>query len=402
MIKMKELFNSRLQTHLNNLLRYSRYVFNDFFVIALMFFIGGLGYEYSIMLKHLSINAWWERPLVIVIFTLGLQLGKLITLVHPADYIFWLPQDVAFFSFFKRGLHYSEWIASGIQITIWVIMMPFLAKTTIITSSFNFIGLLLLLIGLKIMWLNLDLLRNYRLSGYIALVEHWILPLIIISLGIYVSVWLALIVVIILLLAVYHRLKSAVNRPVDWSRIIKNENDHVNRLNHLFNMFMDVHNLQSKVKRRKYLDFILKYFNQTAFHILYSRGIMRSQEVSGIMLRLSLIGAVILAAVTQPILAAIIGTLFMYLIIFQLIPFFKHFDDNILVVIYPVSTKQRELAFQTNLFYFLLPTILCFMVGVLISQGFMMMCIFMLGWLLEGWLLIKFYVPIKVEKARLN
>lgn len=402
MIKMKELFNSRLQNHLNNLLRYLRYVFNDFFVIALMFFIGGLGYEYSIIVKHLSTNAWWERPLAIIIFTLGLQLGKLITLVKPADYIFWLPQDATFFNFFKRGLHYSELLAISIQIVIWVIMIPFLSKTAVVVSSFNFIGLLILLIGIKNIWLNLDLLRNYRLNRSTVVVEHWALPLILIILGIYVSVWLALIVVIIILWSIYRQLKTVSQRPIDWTRVIKNESDHVNRLNRLFNMFTDVHNLQGRVKRKKYLDCILRHFNQSVFRILYSRGIIRDQEVSGIMLRLSLIGTVILAVVKHPILTVLIGMLFIYLIIFQLIPFFKHFDDNILVMVYPVTTQQQQLDFQTSLFYCLVPTILLFSVGVLIGQGVMMVFISMLGWLLEVWLLIKLYVPIKVKKSRHN
>ena len=44
---MNNFFKHRLGLHFKEMTRYLKYVFNDFFVIALMFFIGALGLVYS-------------------------------------------------------------------------------------------------------------------------------------------------------------------------------------------------------------------------------------------------------------------------------------------------------------------------------------------------------------------
>lgn len=49
---MNNFFKHRLGLHFKEMTRYLKYVFNDFFVIALMFFIGALGLVYSNFLKE--------------------------------------------------------------------------------------------------------------------------------------------------------------------------------------------------------------------------------------------------------------------------------------------------------------------------------------------------------------
>ncbi|WP_252893560.1 ABC transporter permease [Lentilactobacillus senioris] len=88
---MKSLYTSRLSNHLTEMFKYLRLVFNDYFVLALLFLIGGLGYSYSNLLKTLSGSEWWLMPLCIVVITLVEQLGNLATLVKEPDFVFLLP-----------------------------------------------------------------------------------------------------------------------------------------------------------------------------------------------------------------------------------------------------------------------------------------------------------------------
>ncbi|MCT3599113.1 ABC transporter permease, partial [Levilactobacillus brevis] len=55
---MSGLFKTRLQRHLREMAKYLRLVFNDFFVFALLFFLGGLGLDYSNVLKTLRPGLW--------------------------------------------------------------------------------------------------------------------------------------------------------------------------------------------------------------------------------------------------------------------------------------------------------------------------------------------------------
>ena len=50
---MEELFQRRLQLHQKQMMRYLRYVFNDHFVLACTFLLGGIGLYYSDLVKKL-------------------------------------------------------------------------------------------------------------------------------------------------------------------------------------------------------------------------------------------------------------------------------------------------------------------------------------------------------------
>ncbi len=74
---------------------------------------------------------------------------------------------------------------------------------------------------------------------------------------------------------------------------------------------------------------------------------VRTSEYSGLYIRLTLIGAVLIYSNTSLIFSVIAGLLFMYLTGFQLIPLFKRFDYKIWVLLYPVPRKLKESSFQT-------------------------------------------------------
>ena len=53
---MRELFQKRKQVFRNQCLKYSRYVFNDHFVLFLLVFTGFLAVQYSQLLRNLPAN----------------------------------------------------------------------------------------------------------------------------------------------------------------------------------------------------------------------------------------------------------------------------------------------------------------------------------------------------------
>lgn len=85
---MNQLFKRRLVDHLKEMMKYLRLVFNDYFVLALLFVIGGLGYYYSNALKQLHAGLWWAPVVIIGILLVSLQLGRFATLVQAPDYVF--------------------------------------------------------------------------------------------------------------------------------------------------------------------------------------------------------------------------------------------------------------------------------------------------------------------------
>ncbi|WP_180383622.1 ABC transporter permease, partial [Lentilactobacillus parabuchneri] len=79
---MRQLFKQRLVIHLKEMMKYLRLVFNDYFVLALLFMIGGLGYYYSNVLKTLHTGLWWAPIVAIAILLVSVQLGRFATLVE--------------------------------------------------------------------------------------------------------------------------------------------------------------------------------------------------------------------------------------------------------------------------------------------------------------------------------
>ena len=76
-------------------LKYLRYVFNDHFVLVLMFLIGFLAYQYADFLKKLP-EHWWPGYVIAVLISLLILLfGRLATFVEKPDQLFLLAKEKA-------------------------------------------------------------------------------------------------------------------------------------------------------------------------------------------------------------------------------------------------------------------------------------------------------------------
>lgn len=256
---MRQLFKQRLVIHLKEMMKYLRLVFNDYFVLALLFMIGGLGYYYSNVLKTLHTGLWWAPIVAIAILLVSVQLGRFATLVEDPDYVFLFPQEAAFFAYLKRAFHYSLGLAIAVQVLFWVLLMPFV-QVTMQTTATDLYLLLATLIILKVTWLNTDFARKYRLNNRL-LSNHFLfrflIPVVSISLSIYLNYWLGLALAIVALGISYYSRRNWSRYPIDWKVMIDDENSRMHTVYQFFNLFTDVPMLQGSIRRRRYLDGIL-------------------------------------------------------------------------------------------------------------------------------------------------
>ncbi len=402
---MNNLFSQRLQSHFAQMSKYLRYVFNDFFVIALMFIIGGIGYQYSMFIKHLQAGQWWEKLILMVLILVVVQLNNLVTFVKRADFVFWLPQEKAFFTFLRSGLRYSKTMAVIVQIVAWFVMIPFIEKAMVTTNIVVILMILLMMFFLKLMFLNFKMVDNYHHDRNILnnqLCYRLILPIIIIALAIYVSVYVGLTVSILLLIVSHLLVQKLKQQSINWQTVIEKTESHENSLNRFFNMFTDVENMQGAVKRRSYLDSLFKIFNNDVYSVLYSRGIVRDKEISGLLARVSILGAIIIGAVKLDWMAILIAVLFMYLIVFQLIPYFNNFEDNVFTSLYPISIDQQLKSFTGVIGRIMILVIVVLMIGSLFMFNLLASLMLLVVLIIEWILLIKIYVPKKIKKASSN
>ena len=71
---MRELANRRLSENLKQSVKYLTLVFNDFFILALIFLFGALMFWYAQAMRVIPNNLWFYKPLVGFIMWLPLIL----------------------------------------------------------------------------------------------------------------------------------------------------------------------------------------------------------------------------------------------------------------------------------------------------------------------------------------
>lgn len=403
---MKQLFRQRLTTHLKEMMRYLRLVFNDYFVLALLFVIGGLGYYYSNALKQLHTGLWWAPIVIIGILLVSVQLGRFATLIEAPDYVFLLPREADLYHYLKSGFKYSLLIALAIQVLFWILLMPFIQVAMHVTA----IDLYLLLattVLLKVTWLNTDFARKYHLK------RQWLsnrflfrllVPVVSFGLSIYINYWIGLAVALIALIISWVSRRSWATRSLDWTRMISDENSRMHTVYQFFNLFTDVPMLQGSVKRRRYVDGILnriKLIPKNTYLYLYGHGIVRDNEMSGLYVRLLVIGTLLLVFVKGEMLPIFLSLLFIYLIGFQMIPFYFHFSDNAFVHVYPITDKYQLMSFQRVLLYLLTTVGVVFAIAVVAVNYTSLVTVFgvIIGEALEIWAFIYVYLPRRLARS---
>ncbi|GAY72818.1 ABC transporter permease [Lentilactobacillus kosonis] len=400
---MNSLFRTRLSTHLTEMLKYLRLVFNDYFVLALMFMVGGLGYYYSGILNDLRQGTWWAPLLMIIVFTASLQLGRLATLIEDPDYVFWLPKEAEMYRYFRAGFRYSLIIAIVVQVIAWFISIPFMDRTIHVQAGF----LLATLILLKITWLLSDFIRKFKVTSVLGnrMALRLGLPLIALLVSFYTNAIFGTVISAICLLGLaWYSRKLARNVAVNWQTTIADENSRMHTIYSFFNLFTDVKSMNGSVKRRRYLDWLVNRIqlkSENTYLYLYAHGIIRDTEMSGLFVRLTVIGLALLLFVSGTWLPVILAVLFIYLIGFQLVPFYYHFDNNAFVHIYPIDQKNQLRSFQIVIRNMLVVTAGLFVIAVAVANfnNWLTIISVIIAEVVELVGFIYWYVPSRLRRA---
>lgn len=401
---MRKLFNTRLKRHLKETFRYLRLVFNDHFVFAMLIMLGGLSLSYSNTLKTLPKSSWWGAPAVIVFLIAILQLGELSTFLKDADIVFLIAKENVMTDYLRYAKQYSLYLSTLIQVIGFFVILPFI-QATISLSGMAIFLLALTQLLLKDSWLEIEQLvkfkgvPNWQINR---ILWRFIVPFIILIIGIYVTEWLALILAVLesgwLHIQVYRTHKLSFK----WWEAIKTENNRLMRIYRFFNLFTDVPVLKSGVKRRHYLDFLLvgikrKYSNTYLY--LYCRGLIRSSEFSGLYFRLTFMGMVVLCFVHGIWLPIMLTSLFIYLIGFQLIPFYWQFDDIVFTHIYPIDDWQKKDSFKKILMILLMITsVLLLLIISIVNFNWLIIIITVVVESVEVLGIAIYYLPLRLRK----
>lgn len=346
---MSNLFNKRRQRHFMMLLKYWRLVFNDHFVIALFFLFGALAYGYAQWLPQLGPHLWWSRWLLVAWFTVLAQVGRLATLVERPDPVFLLPMVGHMQRYLRQAGRYSLALGELMTLAGTFVALPF-ALTTERLTMVDVVSIFLVAMLAKDSWLRLAqgmISQQWGQRRQWLHLAQWLLPLVVAMVTWLVNPLWGLVLVIAIGANVDYFF-SPTKLTIDWRAAVKMEDDRMYSVYRFFNLFTDVPKVQGNVKRRSWANGLIRELTVPGhpWSYLYARGLLRNTDISGIVIRLTLLAMVVAFVVPITWLNSALVVLFIYLIASQLMPLFDQFDGNVFTHLYPVPFAQRRADFS--------------------------------------------------------
>lgn len=402
MINMNNLFTKRRQQHFMELLKYWRLVFNDHFVIALFFLFGALAFGYSNWLPQLNDHLWWSRWLLVIWFILITQVGRLATLIKRADPVFLLPQVTAVKRYLRHATIYSTILGCLIMVGLSAIALPFALTTESLTTT-AIIAIFITAIITKVSWMwtaRKAISLRWSKQTLRTKAEYWVNPAIVWLITWLVNPFYGLVASVILLVAmlVYYQ-----DVAIDWRTAVRVEQDRMYSVYRFFNLFTDVPSVQGQVKRRNWAAGLINWLvkKNHVWSFLYGHGFVRDTEVSGLVIRLTLVGMAVVFFVPISWLNTLLVILFIYLVGTQLLPFYRQYDNNAFTHIYPIPTSEKLKDFQGLLQKVVIGEMLLITIASVGSDGNLkrMMINVVIG-CIETYILIKIYFPNRLNKQK--
>ena len=292
---MKDLFLKRKQSFRKECVGYLRYVLNDHFVLFLLVLIGFLAYQYSQLLQDFPENHWPILLFLGIVSTLLLAWGGIATYMEAPDKLFLLVSEEEVKSHLKGQTMRS--------LVVWL-----------------FVQTLFLLL-----FAPLFLAMGYGLPVF-------------------------LIYVLLLGAGKYLVFRQKSNKfftenGIDWDYVIAQESKRKQVLLRFFALFTRVKGVSNSVKRRAYLDFILKTVQKVPGKIwqnLYLRSYLRNGDLFALSLRLLLLSLLAVISIEQAWIATAVVALFNYLLLFQLLALYHAFDYQYLTHLFPLEKGEKE------------------------------------------------------------
>lgn len=291
---MKDLFLKRKQAFRKQCLGYLRYVLNDHFVLFLLILLGFLTYQYSQLLQHFPEN---HLPIYLFLGLVSIFLlawGNIATYIEGPDKIFLIVNEAEVKRYIKRQAVRSFVFWLCLQTVFLLLLAPlFLAMN---------LGMPIFIVYLVILGLGKYLIFQRKIKQFIGL------------------------------------------NGLDWDFLILQENKRKQILLRFFALFTQVKGISNSVKRRAYLDVILRAVPKTSGKVwqnLYLRSYLRNGDLFGLSVRLLLLSILSLIFINQAWIAAAVVALFNYLLLFQLLALYHAFDYQYLTQLFPLNQEEK-------------------------------------------------------------
>ena len=345
---MKRIFHERRQAFLASCLKYSRYVLNDHFVLVLLVLLGFLSLQYRQLLENFPQPVWPVYLLLLAVSILLFFAGSAATYLEEPDQHFLLTKEGEILELIQQAIRRQFVLWGLVQSLGQLLFLPLYLKLGLPVWGF---GLYLLVLT----------------AGKYSLIQ---------------AKWSS-----------YTK-----NGIFQWGLAIDRERKRQQSILQFFALFTRVKGITSSVRRRSYLDGLLKMVakrSEKTWDYLYLRAFLRSGDFWGLTIRLFTLSLVALLTIDLAWLAVGLVLLFDYLLLFQLLALYGVYDYQYLNYLYPIEQTRRTKGFLRVLRGILYSVLgIQSILALFLLEEKMYLGILILG----GFILNQFYLAIKAKK----
>ncbi|HJF32374.1 MAG TPA: ABC transporter permease [Sporosarcina psychrophila] len=350
MNNLREIWGARFVHYITELQKYLKYVFTGHLAIVLVFTIGAGAYTYSEWLKEVPTD-FPAALLTAVILGATLAYSPPVTLLKPADIVYFLPLEKKLVTYMKRSLSWSFFSQLPLPFLLYIVALPLLAATGSGTKL-EYIGIAIFMLLIK--WLFIESEYNFRhaLDGekiWLDRIVRFLLAGSIIYVGLVGSSIILPIIGVVIGLYTIHWRKKRMEKPFPYDHFIALEQNRMMRFYRFANYFTDVPHLKGSVSRRGWLGFLMgsPHFGKTAAQIyLIRRTFIRTDDIFWLWTRLTALSALGALFIPFPIVVFIFAGALAFASAIQLIHALRAGDEFRMDMLFPEKEDTRPAAIK--------------------------------------------------------
>ncbi len=350
MNNLRELWGTRFVHYMNEFQKYMRYVFTGHLAIVLLFTIGAGGYAYSEWLKQVSPD-FPSALLTAVLISAAVTYSPPVTLLKPADTVFFLPLETKLAAYTDRALRWTTFSQLPLPFILFIVAVPLLSATAA-STKLALILTVVFIVALK--WVFVETEYNFRHAyGGQSVWKDRAIRFVLAGGLLYGVLTGRLFFTIIFALAVViyqvNCRKAKNDRAFPYEHFISLEQNRMMRFYRFANYFTDVPHLKGSVSRRAWLGFLMappKFTESEAQTFLVRRTFLRTDDTFWLWVRLTVISMVGALLIPFPIVVFIFAGALAFASAIQLIYALQSGDEFRMDMLFPERQNTRPAAIR--------------------------------------------------------
>ncbi|MDS9472675.1 ABC transporter permease [Sporosarcina pasteurii] len=350
MNNFSEMWSARFFDYMRELQRYMQYIFTGHLAIVLVFTIGAGGYAYSEWLKEVSVD-FPAAILTALVISGALVYSPPVTLLKPADIVFFLPLETQLPHYLGKALKWSTFSQIPLPLVLYIVALPLLSATETATGAV-LLWLAVFIIVLKWLFVETEFSVHYARAGagvWTDRLVRFVIATVFIYLWLSPNLYLILIpaVVMGIYLAYWH--KQKMQKPFPYEHFITLEQNRMMRFYRFANYFTDVPHLKGAISRRRWLGFTMQppTFGRTkSQQFLVRRTFLRTDDSFWLWVRLTGISMFGAYFISIPIAIMVFVGALAFASSIQLIYALRSGDDFRMDMLFPEPPTARGSAIQ--------------------------------------------------------